>query len=99
MVHAAVRGVAAAEVMAFHKAGKSPALADSNHVHLVERLELIYQNAIAEFQVAVATLKPKLLQISRAFDVRFLQMAALGLVDARGFDVLQQSKLNRVVAI
>ena len=54
MEHRAVRRIAAAEMMALHEAGESAALADADHIHLVVRLELVDQDAVARLEVAVA---------------------------------------------
>ena len=53
-MHSAVRRISTAEVMTFHKAREPATLADSDHIHLIERLEFIYKNTVAKLQFPVA---------------------------------------------
>src|SRR5262249_21469156 len=97
--HRTVRRSAAAEVMALHQASESAALAHPDHINLVLGLELIHQNLIAGLQIVIARTEPELAQELRTFHTGLLQMSGGRLVDALRLDELDQSELDRVVAI
>ena len=80
MEHRTMRSIAAAEVMPLHKARKPAALADADHIHLLIRLELLGENAIARLEVVVSLPQAQLLQKLGAFGARLLQMSRLGFV-------------------
>src|SRR3979490_2688449 len=100
MVHGAVRSVSTAEMMAFHKAGKTAALADADHVHLIVRFEFVHQDTVAGLQIAVAiALQTNFAHESRALSASLLQMACLRFGCAGSLHEFEQTQLHRIVAV
>src|SRR5581483_1044041 len=97
--HRAVALRAAAEMVALDKTGGTAAFADADHVNLVERLELIHQDAVALFQVVVAGAKLDLAQELHAVSARFLKMTRRRFGEFGGLGELHESKLYGIVSV
>src|SRR3982751_5743833 len=87
------------EVVPLDDTRKAAALAHADHIHFVFRLELVYENAVARLQVAVAAVQLELADKENTFGAGLLQMAPLRLRHAVLLSELDESELDGVVSV
>src|SRR5689334_24525202 len=86
--------------MAPDDARESSAFADADHVYFVVGLELVGEDTIARFEVAVGSrLQAEFALELHAFGARLLEMSRFGFGDAGFLGVLHQPELHGVVAV